>query len=414
MTANILKLALRSIVKHRRRSVATALTISFALFVSVTFTASGDYSYTNMIDTSAIMGLGHVTVEPPGYNDTPTLDKRIDNVKNTNVMILELDGVKDTSIRIVGQTMLQSAFKSAGGMFIAIDPAKEDASKNVYLKNISEGGLFAASDSKQIVIGYKMAENLGLKIGKKIVYTMTDKDGEMVSQVARISGTFKTGLPEADSSIVLLPFNRVRELLHYGGDEASMISVFISDQRKSKEIAAELNSLLKSPGKTALTWQDTQSDLSSIIAIDRSMNYFLQILIAIVIAAGLFNAVLMSVMERKKEFGIMIAIGFSPKSLFSLIVIETMILALTGFIFGVIITSPWYSYMVTTGIDFSSLVADDYRAGGVLIDPVLRFRLYKESAITISVGLFVISLLAAIYPAYRAIKVEPVEAIKSL
>lgn len=410
----VLKLALRSIIKHRRRSIATALTISFALFVSVTFTASGDYSYTNMIDTSAIMGLGHVTVEPPGYNETPTLDKRIDDVKKTNELILSLPSVKDTSIRIVGQTMLQSAFKSSGGMFIAIDPTTEDASKNVYLKNISKGKLFTQSDSKQIVIGYKMAENLNLKIGKKIVYTMTDKDGEMVSQVARISGTFRTGLPEADASIVLLPFNRVKELLNYSDDEASMISIFISDQRKSKEIAEHLNNILKSPSKTALTWQDTQSDLASIIAIDSSMNKFLQILIAIVIAAGLFNAVLMSVMERKKEFGIMLAIGFSPKSLFGLIIIETMILALGGFIFGLIITSPWYSYMVTTGIDFSTLVADDYRAGGVLIDPVLKFRLYKESAIIISAGLFIISLLAAVYPAYRAVKVEPVEAIKSI
>ena len=146
---------------------------------------------------------------------------------------------------------------------------------------------------------------------------------------------------------------------------------------------------------------------------DRGGNYISQILIGLLIAAGILNTLLMSVMERTKEFGVMMAIGMSPKTLFKLIITESVWLALTGLITGIIITTPWYLYLYHIGLDFSGSIGDDYSAGGVLIDPIIHIRLFRESIITILSGVFFLTLISGLYPAWRASKVPPVESLNA-
>jgi ABC-type lipoprotein release transport system permease subunit len=145
---------------------------------------------------------------------------------------------------------------------------------------------------------------------------------------------------------------------------------------------------------------------------DRIGNYISQVLIGLLIAAGILNTMLMSVMERTREFGVMMAIGMSPKTLFKLVIVESVCLALIGIVLGIIITAPWYAYLYYVGLDFSGAIGDDYSAGGILIDPLIKIRLYKESVIAILTGVFILTLLSGLYPAWRAGRIPPVESLK--
>ena len=207
------RLAWRNLWRRKRRTIITAASIGFGVMLSVTFTGTGDYGYTKMINTGAAMGMGHITVEPKGYNQTPSLDKRLRNSDHIRKKILDIPGVSDAIVRITGQAMFASASKSVGGMFMGIDPAQESGRNNLLLGSIIEGRLFEGTYGRGVVVGSRMARKLNLRLGKKIVYTTTDVNGQIVSEIARVTGIFRTGVDEVDGAFILLPINSVRNTL---------------------------------------------------------------------------------------------------------------------------------------------------------------------------------------------------------
>ena len=406
-------MAWRTLMRNKRRSVITAFSVAFGVLLSVTFTASGDYAYTNMINTSAVMGLGHLSVEHPDYQDTPTLDKRLLDAKAVQEMALQIPGVTGAQVRIMGQAMFAGGAKSVGGAFIAIDPAQETPAHNIFLRTLIAGQCFSADEEHGVVVGAKMAEKLNLRLGKKLVFTMTDTDGELVSELARVRGIFKTGDDSVDGSVVLLPLALVRKGLGYEPNAASLVAIFLDDHRKAESVRGMLARFWTQNKEIAvLTWQESQPDLAGLIGVDRLFNYLLQFLVGLVIAAGIMNTLLMSVMERRREFGIMMALGMMPGQVVRLVLLESCWLGILGLILGVIITTPWFLYMATVGIDFSGQIGEDYSAGGVLVDPVMKFRLYRESAMWIAGAVFSLTIVAGIFPAFKAGRTTPVENLK--
>jgi len=410
----IRKMAWRNLWRRKRRTYITALSIGFGVLLSVTFIGMADDSYTKMIDTSAVMGLGHVTVEPGGYNETPSLDKSLSDAAGMREAILKMEDVNDALIRIMGQAMIASANKSIGGAFMAIDPDRETGDLNLFIRSIVEGELFSGTAGQGVVIGSRVAKKLNLSIGKKLVYTTTDVKGEIVSEIARVTGVFETGVSEVDGSMILLPIDRVRAVLSYKPEEASLISVVIKDQRRSGRMREKIRSRIDNPDIEVLSWRETQADLASIITLDKAGNRVILILIGLLIAAGILNTLLMSVMERTREFGIMMALGMSPSTLFMLVIMESIWFAVLGLVLGTIITVPWYAFMYHHGIDFTGMIGSDYSASGVIIDPVMKIRLFRESALWILTGLFTLTVLSGIYPAWRAGRVPPVESLKEI
>jgi len=408
------KMAWRNLWRRKRRTLITGISIGFGVMLAVTFTGTGDYGYTNMINTSAIMGLGHVTIEPHGYNQTPSLDKRLRKTEQIRERVLAMPGVNDAIVRIMGQAMFASASKTIGGVFMGIDPAQESPEQNLLIRSLVQGELFSGKDSRGVVVGSKMAEKLNLRIGKKLVYTTTDISGEIVSEIARVTGIFKTGVNEVDGGMVLLPINSVRATLHYDAQDATLLAVIINDQRYAERMRDKISLAEGDPQIEVLSWQQTQTELAGVITMDRSGNYISQFLIGLLIAAGILNTLLMSVLERTREFGVMMAVGMSPRTLFMLVVVESLWLAIIGIVIGIIITAPWYAYLYYVGLDFSGAIGEDYSAGGILVDPLIRIRLYKESIIAILTGIFSLTLLAGLYPAWRAGRIPPVESLKAM
>jgi ABC-type lipoprotein release transport system permease subunit len=410
----IRKMAWRNLWRRKRRTYITALSIGLGVLLTVTFTGIADDSYTKMINTSAIMGLGHVTVEPKGYNETPSLDKRLSKTTGIRSDLLKTPGVNNALIRIMGQAMIASANKSIGGAFIAVAPEMESKESNLFIRSIVKGEMFSEKNLQGAIVGSGVAKKLNIEIGKKLVYTTTDVNGEIVSEIARVTGIFETDVSEVDGAMILLPIERVREVLSYGPEDASLISIVIQDQRRSAKMRDMIRAQINDPSLDVLSWRETQSDLSSIISLDKAGNRIIQVLIGLLIAAGILNTLLMSVMERTRELGVMMAVGMSPFTLFRLVIMESIWFAILGLFLGIIMTIPWYAFMYYHGIDFTGMIGSDYSASGVIIDPVMKIRLFRESAIGILTGLFTLTILSGIYPAWHAGRVPPVESLKEL
>lgn len=411
---NLANLAWRNLWRHKRRTLITASSIAFGVLLAVTFTGAADYFYTRMIDAGANMGNGHLTLAAPDFNRAPSSKKFLSDAHKLMHQASQLEGVSKVAPRIQAQAMFASARKSVGGVFIAVDPVLEKASRNVFLQAIIEGELPEDSSSRGIVVGEDMVDKLGVSLGNKVIYTTTDKNGDIVSDIGRVSGIFKTGADELDGAMAILPLAKAQQVLGYQPDQLNLIALTLTDQRHSVEMQQKLKQMPVFADSEVLNWQQTQPDLAGMIAVDKSSNYISQLLIALLVAAGILNTMLMSVLERVREFGVMIALGMSPKRLFGMVMLESFWLACLGLIIGIIISIPWYWYMYNTGIDLSGAYGDGFSFGGVLMDTTFKLRLFADSILAILLVLFTLALLAGAYPAWRAGRIPVVESLKNI
>ena len=408
------KMAWRNLWRNKRRTMITLSSIAFGLFLSSHFFAIGDDNFSRMIDSAAKLGAGHVTVEPLDYRNTPSLDKTITQTDEILEMARNFPGINHAARRITGQAMFATAGNSIGGAFMAIDPATENIDSFLLIDKIVEGEMFDSADAKGIIIGRKMADKLDLRLGKKLVYTMTNKDGEITSSLARVKGIYKTGIDGLDGFFGLFTLGSMQKVLGYQPDEVSQVAILIDDNRDSTKIA---NALIKQLGRSNIfitTWHKTQQELAGAIAMKKSGNYMFQVIMMILIMAGILNTLLMSVMERMREFGVLVAIGLSPGRLFGMVLWEAFWLALLGLLVGVLLTSPSAYYLHTTGWDIAPYMTQDFDMGGVIWEPIIYFNMYLNHALFLVGLIFTITILSGLYPAWKAGRVIPVEAIKTI
>jgi ABC-type lipoprotein release transport system permease subunit len=405
-------LAWRNLWRNRRRTLLTLGSIAFGVFLAILFTALQDRNWADMIDVAARLGGGHVTVQHAEYLDKPTLDRTVRAVPSLLAMPESDPRIERVTSRIVGQTMLATAGKSLGAGFIAYDPDLEDLDTLSITDAIVKGRDFDSADGSGIILGWRLAENLGLRIGKKVVYTMVDKDGEIINGLARLTGIIETGAATADGYLALFPLNAIRTHLGYEDDEVNQVAVFIDDSRGSAKVAAAIAGGLGEDA-TAVPWHESQPGLAAFIAMKVGGARFMELLIALLVAAGIFNTLFMSVTERMREFGIMMAIGFSPRELFTMVMIESFWMGLVGLLAAAVVTAGPYFYLASTGIDYSSMIGDTgTEIAGVGLSPILKVGIFPENVVLIAVAALVATMLAGVYPAIKAGRVVPVESIR--
>ncbi len=405
-------MAWRNLWRRRRRTLITISSIAFGTFLAVLFTAIQDRNFADMIDLAARMTGGHVTLQHPEFQEKPTPSRSLRDTDRLAALALEDEEVVRVVTRIMGFAMLSTAGANHGGGFIAFDPEAEDEGTLSIVEGLEQGEIFATSRDRGIILGTRLARNLGAEMGKKVVYTLTDKDGQIVSGLARVTGVVRTGAPSVDAGLCLLPIDAIRDVLGYAPDEALQVAVFIDDQRKSGEVARRLQERV-GPEVAALTWDRIQPDLAGFIAMKVGGAIFMEVLIGIIVAAGIFNTLFVSVMERLREFGVMMAIGFSPGSLFRLVMLESFWLGLVGLGAGAVLTVGPYLYLQSKGLDMSAMVGGEgAEVAGVALSPIMRVGIFPEHAVLIAVAVFAATMLSGLYPAWRAGRVAPVETIK--
>ena len=411
-SSSLAAMAWRNLWRNRRRTVITLAAIVFGVFLSVIMMAMQDRNWADMIRLAARLGAGHVTLQHPEYLDSPTLTRAVEGTGELRRLAAGNPRVIRVVERITGFNMLSTARENIGAGFIAVSPEDEDEETLSLLEAVVEGEFFASAADGGIILGAKLASNLDVELGSRVVYTLTDREGEIVSGLARVSGIIETGSPSVDGGICLLPIDTVRELIGYGPDDAIQVAAFVDDQRVTDRVVADLGAAAPA-GVAVLPWHELQPDLAVFIAMKVGGSKVMMLVLALLVAAGIFNTLFVSVMERLREFGIMLAVGFSPGQLFRLVMFESAWLAAVGLAGAALVTIGPYLYLASTGIDMSALVAaDQMEIAGVGMSSVMRVGIYGESVALIGTSALAAILLSGVYPAWRAGHADPVETIR--
>jgi ABC-type lipoprotein release transport system permease subunit len=406
-------MAWRNLWRQRRRTILTLVSIAFGGFLAVIMTAMQDQSFSDFVDNAARLGSGHVTIQHPEYLDRPTLTRSVEGTDDKRAVVEGDEDVIRAVDRTSGQAMVATAADSFGAFFIAYNPTQENADTLGFTEGLVAGKLFAAPDDDGVILGQILARNLDAELGDKVVYTLTDRSGEIVSGMERVTGIVTTGAASTDAALVLLPIDTVRKVIGYDPHEATRVAIFLGQGRRSLKAAERIDAKI-GPEAAVLTWDEVQPEIRAFVAMKIGGGRVMEIIIGVLVAAGIFNTIFMSVLERTREFGIMMAIGYSARQLFGLVMLESAYLAVMGLVAAVVVTAGPYYYLHGTGLDLTELYAEQGTAidiGGVGMDPIMRIGIFPENAIAIAVAIVAATLLAGIYPACRAGRVKPVEAI---
>jgi ABC-type lipoprotein release transport system permease subunit len=402
-------LAWRNLWRNPRRTLLTLSAIVFGTFLAILFTAMQDRSFADMVDLAARLGGGHVLLQHPERLDEPTLGHRVRDTAGLRALAAADPRVVAAVDRVTGQLMVQTPTHQVGAGFVAYDPSAEDETTLSFLRGV-EGTL--QSGPHDIVLGRRLARNLGVGLGGKVVYTLVGADGDIVSGLGRVSGLVETGAPSVDGGLVLLPLGPLREVAGLGPDDATTVGLYLSDARASGAVVRDLQPRLP-PGVVALGWNEAQPDLSGFIAMKVGGARFMEGVILVLVTAGIFNTLFMSVMERRREFGILAAIGCSRGRLFAMVMWESLWLGLLGLAGALVVTWGPYRYLSTNGVDLSSKVGTaPLEVAGVGMPSVLKIGIFPENLLLILGFALTATLLAGLWPAWQASRVPPVEAIR--
>jgi ABC-type lipoprotein release transport system permease subunit len=408
----IIKLAWRNLWRNKRRTLITISSVCFGLVIALVFIGLGDGTYGTMIDSAAKLGSGHITLENPRYRASFSTRMTLQSVDEIIKQLQTVKEIQDWAPRIMGQAMLSTSYSSVGAAFMGIDPEQEKKT-TLFKKKIIQGTYINESVGREALIGSRMAERLKVSIGSKMVITANNLNGEIAGELLKVVGIFETGSEMIDGYVLQIPLNRARKLLGLQAKEVTQLAVFLDNQRDTERVIEKLKQRLSSFRQVAvLSWREVMPELAAYVEIDGSSNYIFQIIIFVIIAAGILNTILMSVLERQYEFGVQLCLGMNPLSLVFLVITEAVLLGLLGVFAGTLLGLSCNHYFTVKGFDLTLLTTEDIDISGVALDPVLYSNLYPDHLI-ITVGLvFLMTILVGIYPAIKAARSIPIEVLK--
>ncbi|MEJ2318508.1 MAG: FtsX-like permease family protein [Gemmatimonadales bacterium] len=415
----MLRLALRNLRRQARRSLLTAAAMVIGGGLLIFSVSLGDGTHEDWIESGVRTGSGHIAIQAPGY----LLSHKIEDRLSTETVAaaraaLRSPGIAESVLEVVPKLTTGGLASSPTGArpveVAGVDPVDEARFSTLDERAI-EGRYLEPDDRLAAYVGAELAEGLELRLGSRMVLTAQDAEGEISGQLVRVVGIFQTGIPEVDQRIVHIPLRTAGEWLGAEG-AVTTVAVLVDRSRVVRRTVRRLEAALAEPiadGRLAvLTWQEAMPELDAVVKVDDLGNYMFQGIMFGIIALAIVNTILMSVLYRHREFGVLQALGFTPGQTGALVMAEGVVLTvlsgLLGIGLGLLVT--WFFWR--DGLDISFTWQEDWTFSGVVLDPVIVPLFRTARVIQGLLFILFIGTLASFYPAYRATRIDVAEAMK--
>lgn len=405
---------------------AVAIGMIGGIFASAVFKGMSDKRTEEAIKYE----VSHLQIHHSDYFKNEDINYTIPNTQRILNKIKTYPEIESVSNRLEVPVMIKSSATGTGVKLVGIDPehekgvtsiyeavydsadvAKElNVEKNRIRKFVQDscGQYFKENTRyKQIVIGEKLAEQLKVDIKSKVVTNLQTADGELTGGVFRVVGIYRITNSQFENSMAFVKKDDLQELTGLKEGTAHEIAVRLNDDAQIKPVMKKLKS--EFPDVSVMSWKELQPELGMMTEWMNVMLYVIMVIILLALGFGIVNTMLMVVMERVKELGMLMAIGMNRARVFSMIMLETILLSLTGGVIGMGIAALLVKYFGNVGIDLS-LFSKGFEAIGFssILYPQIGLVFY----FTITILIIVTAILASIYPALKALKLKPAEALR--
>lgn len=406
----LIKIAWRSIWRSKVRSSVVILAIAFGLLGGLFSSAWMNGMANQRVQDTFDFETGHIQIHHPDYPENEDIKYTISRADEKLTELISFEEVKAVTKRIKVVGMAATANKNMGVSITGIDPVAESSVFSLYQKvNTTTGGFFDQDKRNQIVISKALATELKAKVKSKIVLTFQDYNGEITGAAFKVVGIYKTDNTPWDKLHVFVRNSDLGRVLEMPSEEAHEIVIRIENFEEASRIKEDLAKVF--PDLLVEDWAELSPYVRLMSGYMDTMMALFMVIILGALGFGIVNTMLMVVLERTKELGMLMAIGMTRKRVFLMILFETVFLALVGAIVGEIMSILVIQYFGKTGIDLSNY-AEGMEAVGYSAMTYPMLEPYRYLQITILV--VITALVASIYPALKALKLEPAEAIRTV
>ena len=399
------KIAWRNLWRNKRRSVI----ILISIVVGVVALVISDTLYTGMMNQALTNGIGlhvgHIQIHRKGYHDNPSVKLTIDRPAEVEAVLKNDPAVLHYSPRVLTFGILSSSYNSSGVNIVGVQPETERQVTLIHKFIIK--GRYLDGDPREVLVSEEIARKLEVDLGDKVVAMASRKDGSVGSDVFRITGIYRSFSAEHDKVTIYVPLAAAQRLLGLDG-AVSEIVVTIRDVHAATAVRDRLRQKLPAAYEV-LSYRDAVPLLVYESEMFSEWMWIYYLIIGIALIFGIVNTMLMAVFERIQEIGVLKAIGMPDGKVMGMIVLESTILGLVGTALGMGIGLLIYWPLTHTGVDLSIFSASLATFGvGAVIYPAFELRIL----ISVLVSVPVVAVVGALYPAFKAVRFEPVEAMR--
>ena len=402
-----LQLAWRNIWRNPKRTavIMTAIIIGVwsMIFLGALMRGISDGMVRNGIATLT----GHIQIHHTGYRDDPVIENSMTDPEVVKTVLRKTlpDGAQWTS-RVRVNAVASNARHTAGVTFVGIDPAQE-AGISFIGKAVTEGRYLRDDDKNGIVVGRALVDKFETRLGRKIIMMSQDTDREVASRAFRIVGIFKAEMQATEKQFVFVTKEAAQHMLKLKNG-ISEVSVILPDQKEVRHAADNVSAALPLADYEVQTWRELLPLITAILQIYDGFMYIWFVVVFIAMGFGIVNTTLMAVFERIREFGLFKSLGMKPMWIIKEVLAESFFILLIGTAIGNILSFLSAFALSGNGIDLSALASGlEYAGMSRIIYPAI----YSHDVIIANLVVFILGLLVSVYPAVKAARFTPVEAL---
>lgn len=404
-------LAWRSLWRHRRRTLITLTSIGVGLAAVVFFLSLAEGMYSQLIRDAVRLGAGHLTFEDAAYRDAPAVDLRVRGTGELRARLEAMPEVEGTKTLILGQGVARSGVDAVGVSLMGIEPSVE-ARTSPLAKKIVEGRFLEDGDGPKVLVGRQLADRLRLAEGRKLVLSTNDASGALVEALFRVQGIFETGAEELDGYLVQAPIDEVRRVYGLASGEATQLGLVLRDPDSQEEVRARVTPLASEVGVVVRGWQEVLPELAAFIRLDRVSDGTFEGLLLVLVLFTIFNTILMSVLEREREFAVMLAIGTPPSLLARQLLFEALFLGLLGSALGLAVGGAVGQVVHVYGWDLSSLYEEGLSISGLAVSTTLHAEVKPGLLVFLGSVVCGATVLLGLLPMRRALRIPIADTLR--
>lgn len=407
----LLKLAWRDIWRNRRRSLLTMGAIIFAVII-ISLTNSVQYgTYDAMEELVVRLYTSDLQVHRTGFQDERTLSYSMEESEHDWASYFdEYPWIEAVSKRLTGFGLASSDSSSAGALIVGIEPETE-GSVSSFANTPFEGRALVAEDQQAVLLGATLAHNLNVDVGDSVVVLTQGYRNVMGADLYAVKGLVRTSNPDVDRVMMIMPLADAQYLFSMEGRFTEVV-IRVHDFRGADSYAAVLQAALGEEQYEVLPWREMMPEIQQMRALDDAGNYIFYIFLMLLIGFEIFNTTTMSMMERVREFGVMMSIGMKPRQISLLVTLELMLKVVLALAIGFLITFVAVSILKDNPIPVTGELQELYEEWGFTVEGIsfsARIVIFFFPMLAVTT----VSLLSMIYPILRMRRFSPVQALRT-
>ncbi|MBN1674966.1 MAG: ABC transporter permease [Kiritimatiellae bacterium] len=403
--------AVRSLLRHPRRTLLSVVGVGIGCGIGIIAAAWIRGAAEMQIRAASESGVGHIQIVPKTWPARRENTLRLPRPDQILTVVRSLPDVRATAMRARSSALLAFGNRAVGVEIAGVQPDAERASNRIVFRSAVTGRYLRPDDTGCAVIGKALARRLRVRLDDDLLVTLAGRR-EIRSAMLRIVGILETGSRELDAGICHVTLRDIAELTGYEGP--AELAVLLKDYRRIDDTQRLLADKLAHTDAAVVTWREVNRELAANVEGDTAFTRMLVMIIIVVVALGITSAQLTAVLERRREFAVLAALGMKGRYVVGVLVAEAVLIGLGGALAALALGTPLAYYLATEGVDFSSMMGGETAICNVLLDPVMYASVGPWIFGYAAAVSLLATLAASVYPAWFAVRTDPAGALREI